>query len=449
MAPRVTIALFAHVQAAVDDAWPLADVLGREGIPQATWDRAELTLRTQVARDVTARVEYEEALVAAQDRFARSVAPVDAEPAAWLALLDAMAAAPAPFSFLTRRGLRMSDVARLRRSWARRIEEDAELERQITELRSKRLPPLPALRVGDAPYAPFGVPEAPKASAGAPPSTCAPAEIDGVGLDRLAALDAELQRAPRDEAAVLARFGLDHAQHHAIAARFEAAFARDPSLERDYRQLLAHHARRLQPLSGSGAEVARERGEPPATAARAAPVLDSGSADAELARQLGARLAAQGLTLRGTALAPEQAGHGAVMPFGAPSTPALVAAPTDVEPARRERLHDGAVDLDTTGEMAVLPADGPVLPFPPTRGTVLREAPPARLTLEQFASLSAELSLGRAPRAELFARYLMDERQWPIVSAGWRESLEADPTSRARFDVLVRQFVEFLAHRAR
>ena len=147
MPEPVTTALFAHVQAAIDDGFPLDEVLEKERISPADWAAAQIAVRQRVASDDDARAEYEEALVAAQDRFTRTVAPVDSDLAAWLALVDGMSSAPAPFAWLRRLGLRISDVARLRRRWMKRAQEDDALDQKIAELRSKRLPCAP--RVGD------------------------------------------------------------------------------------------------------------------------------------------------------------------------------------------------------------------------------------------------------------------------------------------------------------
>src|SRR4051794_8138345 len=99
---KVTIELLAHVHAGMAEEHPLDSLLALEDMSAPAFRAGELALRQRVAADPMLRADYEEALVAAEDRFARAVSPLDADPAAWLALLDRYASAPAPFAYLTR-----------------------------------------------------------------------------------------------------------------------------------------------------------------------------------------------------------------------------------------------------------------------------------------------------------------------------------------------------------
>ncbi|HEY4120581.1 MAG TPA: hypothetical protein VGM56_22105, partial [Byssovorax sp.] len=69
--PTMTTALFAHVQAALDEGFALDEVLAKEGLSQRAWADALIDVRRRVAASAESRAEYEEAHVAAQDRFAR------------------------------------------------------------------------------------------------------------------------------------------------------------------------------------------------------------------------------------------------------------------------------------------------------------------------------------------------------------------------------------------
>lgn len=463
---KVTIEVLAHVHAGLAEQHPLDALLDLEGVSAAAFKHAEIGLRQRIAADAMLRADYEEALVAAEDRFARSVAPLDDELAAWLALLDGYAAAPAPFAYLTRLGLRLSDVGRLRRAWARRAEADPDLDSRIATLRKGKLPKLGALRIGATPLVSSkGATSRPAPKGDAAQAGGAPIEfgdIDGLGLDRLAALGAEMQREPGDAEAVRARFGLDRAQHEAILQGLERAFAADASLERDYQRLLAHHAHRLASAAKAGearrsASVA-PRAEPvpaaidatpPAVSApvasppvasppdasppAASPPAASPPDAAELARQLGARLKNQGLSLRGTALAPDNEPRAPVMPFVAASEPPAAAIPSP-QPAekRKESVRSGtslAVDVPRT----TLPFAQPPSPSPSPPVRAAAGDPPLALTVEQHASLCVELTGAPSRRAELLARYRISEAEKAAMDAALEQRFAGDAAARGEW----------------
>jgi hypothetical protein len=467
-ADKVTLPVFAHVQAGLAEEHSLEALLELEGITPAAFRYAETQYRQRFAADPLVRADYEEALVTAEDRFVRATSPLESDPAAWLSLLDRYAAAPAPFAFLTRLGLRLTDVGRLKRGWTRKLEASPDLETQFANLRKTKLPPLPALRIGpsslvsskgssDKPLV------APPVVTGSAPEVM---DIDGLGLDRLAALGAEIQLDPRRADDARAKFGLDRKQHESILADLNRAFAQDPTLERDYARLLAHHGQRLRVAKQAAANAPRDYTPRESVRPESAPVMPqpisvpapmpveaaaAAMPDAvELARQLGARLAQQGMSLRGTALASDDAPRGPATPFVAATgpSPAAISAPVSTPTPRsvKEKLGGTALAHDIP--------KGTALPFPKSASQASRPAaapvvePPLPLTIQQHASLCVELAaadsltgpLASTRRAEALTRYGVTDAAKVMMDAALERRFASDPTARAAWQSAQEQY---------
>lgn len=69
----------------------------------------------------------------------------------------------------------------------------------------------------------------------------------------------------------------------------------------------------------------------------------------------------------------------------------------------------------------------------------------ARLTLEQFASLWAELAVRPQVRAEVLKRYGVNEQALPEIQRAWQSQFQHSPEDRARFEHLVAQYRAWLA----
>lgn len=105
-AESVTLRVVAHVHAGLAEEHSLDTLLALEDLSADAFRYGDSALRQRFVGEPLIRADYEEALVAAENRFHRTVSPVDADPAAWVALLDAYAFAPAPFaSYLPTVGL--------------------------------------------------------------------------------------------------------------------------------------------------------------------------------------------------------------------------------------------------------------------------------------------------------------------------------------------------------
>ncbi|MGK3976641.1 hypothetical protein WMF38_33675 [Sorangium sp. So ce118] len=143
----VSLAQYAAVRAAVSEGFPLADVLAVEGLRPRAFARADLHWKQRLAAEPELLAEFEEELARAEDWLDRPIEPLADDAAAWASFLAAFGAHPAPFELLQEQRVGMNDIARLRRRWARRAEEDAELGELLAELRA-RPGELGPLRVG-------------------------------------------------------------------------------------------------------------------------------------------------------------------------------------------------------------------------------------------------------------------------------------------------------------
>jgi hypothetical protein len=135
-----------------------------------------------------------------------------------------------------------------------------------------------------------------------------------------------------------------------------------------------------------------------------------------------------------------------ILPYRAAAEPSpLVRAAPSPPPAPRSRPSTPGSDVDQTMAMAPLGEAPAALPFaePQRVGT-------PSLTVEQYASLRAELAARSAPHAELLARYdLADEEALRAVERHWEQRLRDAPAVRARFDQLLTHYRQWLAERRR
>jgi hypothetical protein len=152
----VPLATYAAVMAALAEPFPLEQVLAAQKLEPDAWAEADLGWTERLVEDAALLARYEAELVAAQDRMARAVEPLDADLSAWVAFLGALAAAPSAGEVLALHGLGENDLARLRRGWDKRMKEDPTLEKRAAELRQRGGGRVPRVRVAPAvlPHAP-------------------------------------------------------------------------------------------------------------------------------------------------------------------------------------------------------------------------------------------------------------------------------------------------------
>ncbi|XYH98434.1 hypothetical protein ACMHYB_01325 [Sorangium sp. So ce1128] len=254
----LSLAQYAAVRAALAEGFPLADVLAVEGLRPRAFARADLAWKQRLVAEPALLATYQQELARAEDWLERSVEPLAEDATAWASFLAAFGAHPAPFELLEERDLGTNDVARLRRRWARRAEEDASVGELLLEVRVEpgKLGPL---RVGPRVLRPSRVAAA-RGPAEAParePTAASPPREPALGLAEYAAVCAELAALPEQRARVLRRHGLSDEEALAALDRpWREALARDAALAKDFARLEAHHARRLEMLLARARQVA-------------------------------------------------------------------------------------------------------------------------------------------------------------------------------------------------
>jgi hypothetical protein len=96
--------------------------------------------------------------------------------------------------------------------------------------------------------------------------------------------------------------------------------------------------------------------------------------------------------------------------------------------------------------------EGVLSPFAPDAAVPFRAAPPAprtRLTMEQFASLVAELAVNPSAAPQTRARYGLDEASHRADAEEWHRRLGADAQLYARYHGLFQSFRNWLSRPAR
>jgi hypothetical protein len=260
----VPLAQYAAVTAALAEPFPLEDVLAAEELDPARWAEAELGWTERLAEDAALLPRYQAALAAAEDRLARKVEPIDGDLSAWVAFLGAFTAAPATEELLLQHGLGPNDLSRLHRRWAARMKAEPALEKRAAELRKKGPGRLPRLRVGNASLvgSGAGIREAPDHAESKVPAAGAP-PLPDLSLADFAALSAELHLRPSASERILARFGVPPGGLGALERSFAVRFAADPSLEKDFLRLRAHHRTKSTLTSAQLAAALPRSPDPP------------------------------------------------------------------------------------------------------------------------------------------------------------------------------------------
>ncbi|MGK4008488.1 hypothetical protein WMF31_38115 [Sorangium sp. So ce1036] len=365
MSEAISLAQYAAVRAAVTEGFPLADVLAVEGLTPRTFAQADLAWKQRLVAEPEVLVAYEQELAQAEDWLDRRVEPLADDPAAWASFLAAFGAHPAPFELLQEKDLGMNDVARLRRRWARRAEQDAKIGELLEELRTKP-GKLGSLRIGPRVLRPSRVAKAWRAAEvpAEEHSAAVPLGEPRLGLAEYAALCAELDALPEQRERVLRRRGLaDEETRAALDRRWRAALERDPALAKDFERLQAHHARRLEMLLARAREVGHVERSPASVTATSAPAAPSSEAVAGPGAPLVTPAALQDT---GPLL---EVPRGAVVPF-VPAHAELATGKAEPKPPR------AAESLTGTAPLPDIPR-GPELPFPqPGAAKVAKRPPP-------------------------------------------------------------------------
>jgi hypothetical protein len=415
--PTLPMAAHAAVRAATTEGFSLDEVLAVEDISKSLWATEEVAWKVKLASDATALERYKTELSLAEDWLDRKVAPLGDDLAAWLAFLDAYAASADASALLAALDLGQNDLSRLGRRWERLAKADPQHAARVVELRKKPLA-LPRLRAEPRALKRSRAGGAARAAQPRPPAVSTGKTAD-LGLDRYARICAEWEAT--GDIAALARFGVaSEDEKRALDARFAAEIARDPTIGRDLRTLIAHIRKQARPRG--------EAAPPPVPLAAPAPppVAPVALAPAPSAAPTPRRL-------------PVATVVGAATPTAAPLPFTAAPAPAPPQPtARQSRKKNPA--LASTVPAADPPTAAP-LPFarkeggappppssPSNRGK--RRAQQLLLTLEQHASLSVELALAPKQATEILARYGLSPGQKKALDDHYRARVAASVEDR-------------------
>lgn len=154
----VSLARYAGIQAALALGFPLRDVLANERLSGKKWERCRAAWAGRLAREGHGSAlssAFQDKLAEATRWLGRTVTPLEEDLSAWIGFLGAYAAEESPSALLDRLGLRGDDVQRLVRAWKRRTDGDESLAKKARDLLAKDLRIVPAVQVGAARLRPF------------------------------------------------------------------------------------------------------------------------------------------------------------------------------------------------------------------------------------------------------------------------------------------------------
>jgi hypothetical protein len=252
----LTLEQYAGITAALADEHALDAALGNEGLTADDWPAADAAWKERLAGDGAEGplfAAFRARRGEAEDWIGRGVKPLDDDLGGWLAFLQAFARHAAPFELLAGAGLRLSDVARLTRRWARRMDADEALRKKAAELVKKGPGPMPAVTVGTSELKPFPWSKAKAGKAPVAPAAPLPAAAgeDVMTLAAWAEITAELGEPGADRERVMARRGLTARHLPAITSAWQERLASSLILDQDFRRLTAHHRARLRGSRGN------------------------------------------------------------------------------------------------------------------------------------------------------------------------------------------------------
>ncbi len=175
----LALSRYVAVYAATSEGFPLDDVLAHEDLDPAGWASIDAAWARRMMEsaegDLALIDEHDRRLVAAQDRLARRVAPLDDDLRAWLDFYRAWTTDPDPLGKLAAWKLGKGDVFRIHRRWSARLEQDEALRAEASAILQEpagavppldiaplRLPPSTAIRAAAA-RPPLAAPPAPEA----------------------------------------------------------------------------------------------------------------------------------------------------------------------------------------------------------------------------------------------------------------------------------------------
>ncbi len=272
----VSLRQYAAVVAALAEGFSEEEVLRKERLVAHDWRRAERKwlIRFDEQKSLAERLALE--MAAAEDWLWRDIAPVHEDAAAWAALYAAYSTATNRGKWLAERGLTQNDISRLIRHWSRRAATDTALAQRLAQWPQKADAPKlePAAKVlkrgrkgGAAKVEQPALIVATQREAAPEASTIDELDVFVFGIDRYAALCAELEVFPKEAERIRNKYNLAHeADHQILIQRMREHLAAHADHERDYRrqyQLALARAKKLAETTTADerAEATRKRNE--------------------------------------------------------------------------------------------------------------------------------------------------------------------------------------------
>ncbi len=472
----LTLEQYAGIQTALIEGFPLPDVLKNERLSLSRWSRVRAAWGDKLARDGHGgplAAAFSRKSVEAARWLGRRVTPLDEDLHAWCAFLGAYSAEPAPASLLQRLGLRDVDVQRLVLLWKTRIDADAALAKGAAEIAATRPRSVPDVRVLPGKLRPFpwspgpeqaraapAVPPLPEVTPGAPANVPAPAtpalEVPSF-LKVTPSLSPSPARVPIlevEKPTPLRRPSVG------IGETIAAGALPLPSVA-----ALPFNPDAAAPVAATSAPATSTSASPPAggalsTGTALAFVLPRGPDTPFSPAPASARQEQPKSDAQAPAAAARSLPSGTALALDLPRRPAMpfssVAAGNLDDRSRGAEVAALAHAIVARGLSTAKPASpqtgSPAAPAsapgatPPAAGAPLPIAPTApQLTLEQHASLCAELVFRPDERAAILARYRVTEETTESLGRQYRSR----PDQRAAWDTAHRTYLEWLSSHAR
>ncbi|MEZ4301405.1 MAG: hypothetical protein R3B70_41105, partial [Polyangiaceae bacterium] len=452
---------YAGISASLLEGFSLEAALENDGLSEKRWARGAPSWAAKLGAEPPGgllRKAYAGKVLEARAFLGRRILPIDAELESWLSFLGACSADPSPPTLLARLGLRGADLSQLHALWAGRIERDEELTRQAFSLARKGKISIPTLRIvlpvlrpfpwsGSPAPAPVRAPEPeahppsapPSDSPSPPPSLATPSFL--LPNER-AAGGAGSSARPLDPGT--SEFVLPAAMVLPFAARntadpgttSRAAPAVSESMARDEPPPRSAPAPDIQARGETVAVFELPRGNVlPFSSEAAPPPKVEGTTGTLDAFELPIRPPLP------FSAASSAAPSGSLGPSGAEKPPSPPVAP------RRDAGGIGetvlAFDLSTLLSRT---------PSPPQKPREYAPAPPPAavpLTMEQHASLCAELALYAGREAEILARYRVTPEARARLDKHYLSLVSESPEKRAAWNTAYRAYYEYLVAAAR
>jgi hypothetical protein len=243
------------------------------------------------------------------------------------------------------------------------------------------------------------------------------ADVSALTLKQYAALSAEIEISIERTPEILSAHGLTTESKSALDARWQTKFSQDGMAALEYLRLLGQEKARLK-SSGAVAPAV----PPPAAVAPLKP-QKPGLGGTSMALDIGAAVAA-------------------ALPFAgsAPGAKAATTQQTASSPAMKPKpvgSGTGFVPADIVKKAAV--------PFGAAPPPAVAAPRPPELTVQQYASLCAELAVYPARADAIRLKYRVADAQTMAALEGvWRERFAKDPATRADWQKQAEQFQTWL-----